>query len=137
MLRVAIILNKDLSSGEIGNCAAILMGHAAAACPDLYSPAPVIDADGQAHAGIRYSVVLLKGRGSEMLANTAQSIGKDFPHLGCVVFSRIGQSLNNAFDDYKAALAGTTTPASAVMGLIVFGGDADVRTATRKFSLLT
>ena len=73
MQRNAIILEKNLTAGEVGNVAGILMGQIAQINPEVYLDSEVTDADGVRHAAIRYSTVVLKA-GSGQIANLAKSL---------------------------------------------------------------
>ena len=73
MQRNAIILEKNLTAGEVVNVAGILMGQIAQINPEVYLDSEVTDADGVRHAAIRYSTVVLKA-GSGQIANLAKSL---------------------------------------------------------------
>jgi hypothetical protein len=135
MTRIAIMLVKGLSLGQIGNVSAILMGQGALLAPAIYGDA-LADRDGNAHAGIRYSTVILEANGSIQLSNFAQSIRQNSPNLTCILFSKAGQALNNAFDQYCDTVRSKYAEELQPVGCIVVGDDVLVRTATRKFSLL-
>ena len=136
MKRIAIILTKNLNKGAAANVSALLMGQVALQIPDIYNSHPVPDRDGNLHAGIRYSTVLLEANGVESLLNFANRIKAEFATLTCFVFSQTGQGLNNAFEQYQAELANKTTAELIPIGIVVAGDDVLVRQATKKFSLL-
>ncbi len=136
MKRIAIILTKNLNKGAAANVAALLMGQAALQVPDIYNSQPVPDRDGNLHAAIRYSTVLLEANGAESLLNFVNRIKAEFSTLTSFVFSQTGQGLHNAFEQYQAELANKTTAELIPVGIIVAGDDATVRQATKKFSLL-
>jgi hypothetical protein len=52
LMRIAIILDKNLERGKAANVAAILMGQAALTNPAIYASVPVIDKNGNKHASI-------------------------------------------------------------------------------------
>lgn len=135
MKRTAIIILKDLNRGQASNVAAILAGQVSLLSPNLYDTAPVLDSEGQQHAAIRFSVVLLDGNSPEQLANFAAKLSQDYPDLITCVFSKEGQTLNNEFDKYKSLIGSHTTAELMPVGIIVSGEDERVRLATKKFSL--
>lgn len=135
MKRIAIILEKNLEIGAAANVAALLMGQAALREPELYSDAPVLDQSGNQHAGIRFSTVILKA-GENQLINLTKSCSTENEELNYVVFSQTGQSLNNAFEQYAGEIASMDLEATKVVGVIVWGADDVVRTATKKFSVM-
>ena len=136
MKRIAIVTSKSLNKGETANVASILMGQTALQLPDIYDPNPVKDNEGQSHAAIRFSTVLLEANGAESLLNFVRRVKTEFPTLTSFVFTQTGQGLNNAFEQYKAEISAKSTEALIPVGVIVAGDDAVVRLATKKFSLL-
>ena len=92
-------IRKNLTAGEVGNVAGILMGQIAQINPEVYLDSEVTDADGVRHAAIRYSTVVLKA-GSGQIANLAKSL-KDSETISSCVFTSTGQSLNNQFEVYQ------------------------------------
>lgn len=135
MKRIAIILDKRLEIGAAANVAALLMGQAARNDATLYSESSVLDLNGVQHAGIKYSTVLLKA-GENQLLNLASSFPIEDSDLQSVVFTQTGQQLNNAFDQYAAEITSKTTEGTKIVGVIVWGGDEDVRKLTKKYSVL-
>lgn len=136
MKRVGIVVLKNLERGAASNVAAILMGQAALCCPELYEATPIDDRDGTRHAAIHWSTVLLEANGPGQLLNFIQKVKAEQPGLTIIVFSGVGQGLHNAFDEYRALVASKTTAELNPVGVIVVGEDAEVRSATRKFSVL-
>ncbi len=130
MRRVALVVSKGLSPGQAANVSALLMGQLATLDDTLYAP-PVDGADGNRHAGIRHSTVVLRG-GSGQIATLAGAVRE--AGLASCVFSAAGQTLNNAFDEYKALLEREPDPQLVGVGLT--GAEGDVRALTRKFSAL-
>lgn len=135
MKRIAIIIVRNLNKGETSNVAAILMGQAALQMPDIYDVNPVKDSDGQLHAAIRFSVVVLEANSTESLVNFARRVKSEFPTLISFHFTKTGQQLNNAFAQYQAEISGKSTESLEPLGVIIVGDDAIVRQATKKFSL--
>ncbi|WP_421121710.1 DUF2000 family protein [Aquihabitans daechungensis] len=130
--RIALVVNKRLTPGAAANVAALAMGQLVLERPTLYAQAPVPDAVGRPHAAIRYSTVILKA-GAGQLDNLSRRLSDDDRVAFCC-FSTLGQSLNNAFDEYAATLA-VSEPELAAVGLS--GDDPVVRELTRAFSVLT
>lgn len=135
MKRTAIILTKELARGAAANVAAILMGEAARALPDLYA-APLLDATGTRHAAVQWSVVLLQANSPAQLVNFLAATREQQPALFVASFTTTGQELHNAFAEYAATIAGKATAELSPSGVLVSGDDAVVRAITKKFSLL-
>jgi hypothetical protein len=135
MKRIAIILERNLETGAASNVAALLMGQAALADASLYDPAPLFDKARVQHAAIKFSTVILKG-GENQLAQLAMSLNGNADGVRCVVFSRVGQGLHNAFEQYAREIAAMDTEAAKVAGLIVWGEDEAVRKLTKKYSVM-
>lgn len=136
MQRTAIIITKQLNRGQAANTAAILMGQMALLRPHLYDANPVKDADGNNHAAVQYSIVLLEANGAEQVINFMTKISTENPALVACLFSQEGQALNNAFEQYRELLSAKKTSALIPVGAVISGDDAEVRAATKKFSLL-
>lgn len=134
MQRNAIILEKNLTAGEVGNVAGILMGQIAQINPEVYLDSEVTDADGVRHAAIRYSTVVLKA-GSGQIANLAKSL-KESETISSCVFTATGQSLNNQFELYQEQIQKSDLENLKPVGIVVSGPDEEVRAVTKKFSLL-
>jgi len=133
-MRIAIVVEKSLSPGQIGNVAAILMGQAALLRPDVYDQSPPTDLDGNRHAGIKFSTVVLKA-GQIQLLNTARTISAD-PNLSVILFTQLGQGLHNAYEEYSKTITSSSVEQLQPVGFVVVGPDEAVRAATKKFSLL-
>ena len=125
-----------MNKGAASNISAILMGQAAIHMPEIYDANPVKDNDGQLHAAIRFSTVVLEANGTESLLNFARRVKVEFPALASFCFTKVGQGLNNAFEQYKAEVSTKSTETLMPVGIIVAGDDAIVRQATKKFSLM-
>lgn len=134
--RTAIIIKKDLSLGQVANVSALLMAEIARAVPETLAAATVTDLDGLNHAAPQFSIVVLKANGSEQLENTAATICAGQPELTVFGFGEVGQSLNNQFEVYREKISNLTTLACRLVGIVVSGEDAAVRTATKKFSVM-
>jgi hypothetical protein len=134
VMRIAIVVEKSLSPGQVGNVAAILMGQAALLRPDVYDQAPLTDLDGNRHAGIKFSTVILKA-GQNQLLNTARTMSEN-SDLTVVLFTQLGQGLHNAYDEYSKTIKHSSIEQLQPAGLVVVGTDEVVRAATKKFSLL-
>ena len=133
VLRVALVVLKTLEPGAAANVAALMMGQLARRVDGLYAGVPLLDRLGMEHAAIRYSTVVLKGgpaqlRTAAMKANAEEGIA-------CVLFSQLGRSLHNAFEQYAAAVRDQGEMDLAGIGIA--GRDEPVRALTRSFSLLT
>ncbi|MFM9280271.1 DUF2000 family protein [Paenibacillus jiagnxiensis] len=135
MKRVTIILDKNLEMGAAANAAALLMGQAALMDPTIYAEAPVFDKSGIRHAGIKYSTVILKA-GENQLLNLLQTLPADNSGLSHAVFSKNGQLLNNAFEQYAEEISAKQTEETKVVGVILWGEEELVRSTTKKYSVL-
>ena len=129
--RIAVIVLETLSAGEAANVAALLTGQIGCSYPGFFSPVPVHDAGGTLHASPIFSVVILKAKNTSQLTKLVTAGG-----ASTVCFTRLGQELHNAFPEYKQRLADLHASADDLVGVAVFGDDAMVREASRKFSLL-
>lgn len=134
MKRNAIILDKNLTIGEVGNVSAILMGQVSKEDSSIFSDNPVIDLDNVQHAGIKFSTVVLKG-GSGQIVNLAKQLANDKSVIS-IVFTALGQSLNNKFEDYAASLSNSSLETAEPVGIVLSGEDTEIRKLTKKFSLL-
>jgi hypothetical protein len=136
MKRTAIIVKKDLAIGEVANVSAILLGQVAMTCPDHFAVDELHDQNGFRHATPRYSIVVLKAKGSGQLMNAAVASKKDHPSLFVCGFSAIGQNLNNAFSEYAERIGAARTEDCGLVGIAIAGEDEAVRQSSKKFSLL-
>ena len=136
MKRTAIILTKDLGRGSAANVAAILLGEAARALPDLYHAEPLLDATGTRHAAVQWSVVLLEANSPAQLVNFLAAVREQQPALFVAAFTATGQGLHNAYAEYATTIAAKATADLSPSGVVVSGDDAAVRAATKKFSVL-
>jgi hypothetical protein len=135
MKRIAIVLDKSLMIGAVGNVSAILMGQLILRYPQIYSSELVIDKAGNEHAAIQFSTIVLKA-GQTQILNLCNSIKIDYPDLIFFLFTETGQKLNNAFSEYKTKIASQHTKELLPVAMIIYGDDNDVRKATKKFSVL-
>jgi hypothetical protein len=129
--RIAVIVLETLSAGEAANVAALLTGQIGCCKPGFFCPFPVQDADGAAHASPIFSVVILKAKNASQLTKLVTIGGAN-----TVCFTKLGQALHNDFPEYKQKVAELHASADNLIGVAIFGGDAMVRDASRKFSLL-
>jgi hypothetical protein len=136
MKRVAIILEKSLERGQAANISAILMGQASLCLPEIYDSEPLLDRDGNRHAAIRYSTVVLKA-GRNELNRFIEKLRVEYSGLTCILFCQVGQMLHNRFDEYRVQVAAETTENLMPVGVVVAGEDEEVRRITRGFSLLS
>lgn len=134
MLRIALILEKNLTAGQTANISGILMGQSALLTPDIYDHAPVYDRDGQNHAAIKYSTVVLAA-GSGQMQNLCKTVRENNPSVTCIAFTQTGQGLHNRYDEYSALIAGSTLEISKPVGVILTGADEEIRGITKKLSL--
>jgi hypothetical protein len=132
--RIAIILERNLEAGEIGNVAAILMGQLSLLCPEIYDSNELLDLNKNQHAGIQYSTVLLKAGQGQMI-NLVQQIKTENIPVRNVLFTEVGQKLHNQYDIYQQNIRANTTEALKPVGVGLVGSDEDVRRITKKFSL--
>lgn len=133
--RVAIIIERNLGVGQVGNVAAILMGQAVLLCPEIYNPSAPLDTQGNRHAAIKYSTVVLKG-GEGQIISLAQQLQDQHPPLFYAVFSKLGQGLHNAYTEYQNSVMSKSFEQLGAAGIVIVGDDEKVRLVTKKFSLL-
>jgi len=136
MQRIAIILNKNLDKGQVGNISCIFMGQAAICHPEIYDSAVLLDKNENRHAAIRYSTVLLKANGQGQLLNLVKRVHVEYPSMTCVLFSQVGQGLHNAFGEYQRQIVSSSSEELTPVGVLVLGDEENVRLVTKKFSLL-
>lgn len=134
MKRNAIVLDKNLSAGEVGNVSAILMGQVSKNDPQIFSDIVVTDLDKVQHAGIKYSTVILKG-GAGQIMSLAKQLATN-SDVSSFVFTALGQSLNNKFRKYADTISQSSLADTRPIGVILSGDDEKVRQLTKKFSLL-
>lgn len=135
LLRTAIIVDKNLSPGQVGNVAAILMGQVARLMDDLFNSEPPVDLDGVTHAAIQFSTVVLTARSGQLSTASTELSARE--NLCVVAFTEVGQGLNNAYSEYSTLILQGHTTELRPVGLAVSGKDEDVRAVTKKFSLLS
>ncbi len=134
MKRIAIILDKNLNSGEVGNVSAILMGDLAGKHPEIFAKEEVKDTTHISHATIKFSTVVLKG-GAVSMTNFAKKLVA-LPEISCVVFSKQGQSLNNEYELYKNMVETSSIDALSLVGVAVYGDEETIKPLTKKFSVM-
>lgn len=129
--RIAVIVLETLSAGEAANVAALLTGQIGCSEQGFFSPSPAQDADGTSHASPIFSVVILKAKNPSQLEKLLKVGGKN-----TVCFTRLGQTLHNAFPEYKLKVKTLHVSPDNLIGVAIFGEDEAVRATSRKFSLL-
>lgn len=129
--RIAIVLLSDLERGEAANVAAVLCGQISQADSQYFNSSAVTSKDGLSHAAPNYSVVVLRAKNASQL----ESLASQNPEAIC--FSRYGQGLNNAFEQYARGLAEAEAKDVSLIGVAVYGDDESVRAKTKKFSLMS
>jgi len=134
-MKIAILITKGLKPGCAANISAILMGQAVLLYPSMYDDKPVSDTDGQKHAAIRFSTIVLEAGEGQLLKLSLQ-VKKEHQAVICVAFSKIGQNLHNAFEIYRDQISSCSTENTQLVGLILLGQDNEIRDLTKKFSLL-
>lgn len=134
MKRIAIVLDKNLNSGEVGNVSAILMGHLATRNSEIFSLESLHDKNNIPHATINFSTVVLKC-GNLSLINFTKNLA-DRSDVCCVVFSRTGQELNNEYQRYKDRIEASALEDTTPIGVGIYGDENEVKQLTKKFSLL-
>lgn len=128
MNKVSIVLKKSMTNGQKANCAAILMGQLVEVCPDIYEMNPISDPNGIPHASIKNNVIVLETNENKLIKLLDEL--KEFQY---VVFTDIGQSYSNSFENYKKdLLAGKEY---SVVGIAIYGNQEAISYITKKFSL--
>lgn len=130
-MKISIVVNKTLNSGQKANVSAIIMGQLGRDIPAIYTDA-IIDASGIKHAGISINVVILDG-GAGQLLTLMESARKS--SVIFVVFSATGQMLSNNYSEYQRIISSSDTESTNVVGVGIFGEDEIVKVLTKKFSL--
>ena len=130
-MKISIVVNKILNSGQKANVSAIIMGQLGRDISELYTDT-VIDASGTKHAGISVNVVILDGGGGQLLTLIERAKESD---VKCIVFSAIGQALSNNYYEYQQKISALDTTSTNVVGVGICGEDQIVKSLTKKFSL--
>ncbi len=130
--RVAIVVLKSLNVGEASNVSALIMGQLSLMERDLYDDEPVLDKLNRPHVAIRHSTVLLKAGPGQLDNLAAKLLAENWQTFSC--FSTLGQSLNNAFNEYKRLLS--TESEVGLVGVGLYGADPAVRRMTKSYSTL-
>lgn len=130
-MKINIVINKTLNSGQKANVSAIIMGQLGRDIPEIYTDA-ISDISGTKHAGISVNVVILDG-GSNQLLNLIEQTSKY--DVTCIAFSATGQLLSNNYSEYYQKISGLSTEATQIVGVGICGDDNDVKILTKKFSL--
>ena len=130
-MKVNIVVNKLLNSGQKANVSAIIMGQLGRDMPALYTNT-ITDISGTKHAGISVNVVILEGNGSQLL--TLIERAKECSVM-CIVFSATGQSLSNNYPEYQKTILSSDTKSTEIVGVGICGDDESVKILTKRFSL--
>lgn len=130
-MKISIVVNKALNSGQKANVSAIIMGQFGYDIPGVYTSA-ITDASGTNHVGISVNVVILDG-GSGQLLSLIESAQKS--KVICIAFSAIGQMLSNNYEEYQHRIATADTESTKIVGVGLCGDDETVKLLTKKFSL--
>ncbi|WP_086312686.1 hypothetical protein A5821_000276 [Enterococcus sp. 7F3_DIV0205] len=134
MKRTAIIINKNLPFGEQANVIAIVSAALANATEDMIDSEKIIDLNGNKHAAIKNSLVILKSNPTALL--TLTETVNELDSVESVVFTSKGQRLNNQFSDYKIEISTNELKNLEPVVVALYGEDEQIRTLTKKFSLL-
>jgi len=137
MKRIAILIEKNQTIGASSNISAILMGELASKHKKIFT-LDVVDTDSISHSSINYSTIILKVNSSQQILNLVEKIeNSEYKNtIFKAIFSTIGQSLHNEFENYKNQIAESTTKETSPLGIIVYGNDEDVRALVKKYSLM-
>ena len=130
-MKISIVVNKNLNSGQKANVSAIIAGQFGRDIPNLFTK-PIVDNSGTEHAGISVNVVILNGNGNQLLTLLKQARENNIKYI---VFSTIGQSLNNDYDKYVQKILSSDTESTQIIGVGIYGDEETVKMLTRKFSL--
>lgn len=130
-MKISIVVNKSLNPGQKANVSAIIMGQMGHDITEVYT-LPVTDISGTNHAGITTNVVILDG-GSGQLLSLIDFAQKS--KVKCIVFSSIGQMLNNNYAEYHLKISTSDTENTKIVGVGLYGDDEIVKILTKKFSL--
>lgn len=136
MKRIAMVLSKKLTAGEVGNLAAILMGQVARDNEELFDEGGVADYDGYNHAAINTSTIVLKANGSGQLENLVKTTST-YDEVSTMCFSKYGQSINDDPATYQHGVNKASAGELQIVGVCLYGPYDQVRSLTKKFSLMT
>lgn len=130
-MKISIVVNKTLNSGQKANVSAIIMGQLGHDITGIYTNT-ITDSSGVEHAGISVNVVILDG-GSGQLLSLIESARKN--KVTCIAFSVIGQMLSNNYTEYQQKITVSDTESTKIIGVGLCGDDEVVKSLTKKFSL--
>lgn len=130
-MKITIVVNKLLNSGQKANISAIIMGQLGHDIPEIYS-SPITDTSGTNHAGISVNVIILDGKSGQLLS-LIESAHKS--NIVCIAFSSVGQMLSNNYPEYLKKISESETKDTNIVGVGLCGNDKIVKTLTKKFSL--
>jgi hypothetical protein len=134
MKRTAIIINKNLPFGEQANVIAILSAALAADIENMIDSEKITDLEGNTHAGIKNSLVVLKSNPTALTTLTERV--REDESVEVIVFTKKGQSLNDQFSEYKKEISEKKLKDLEPVGVILYGNSEQIRLLTKKFSLL-
>jgi hypothetical protein len=134
MKKIAIVVEKNQGAGAVGNICAVLLGQTSLVVPELFSLEPLFDLSGTRHTGIRISTVILKA-GQGQLMNFVNQVMALEQKIVSIVFSEIGQGLNNRFPEYQELIKNSSTEDSKIVGIILVGEKEVIEPLTKKFSV--
>lgn len=129
--RLAAVLHKSLSGGSAANVTAVVVG--GLRC--LGFTEPVNDMNGVRHAGMMWNMPVLKAKTSGQLRKLLKQAHAS--GIETVAFTEEGRSLSNSFDTYCELVRSRTTEDLTIVGVGLFGKDAEIRELTRQFSLFS
>ena len=130
-MKINIVVNKALNSGQKANVSAIIMGQLGRDIPAIYTDT-ILDISGTKHAGISVNVVILDGGGGQLLTLTEHARNSS---VICVAFSETGQLLSNNYPEYYQNISTSSTESTKIVGVGICGDDEIVKMLTKKFSL--
>ena len=135
MKRTAIILDRNLTSGEMANISSILLADITHRSSGLFSDTELFDNDKIPHATPNFSVVILKAKSPTQLRNSALNF-KAEKNISLTSFSKVGQRINNDFNNYSKQIQNLNVCEIELSGVAVSGEDEIIRNLTKKFSVL-
>lgn len=127
--RIAVIVDPNLSSGQVANAAAIAT--AGLRC-DAFLP-PIRDLSGILHTGIRWNLVILSAKSALHLRElVSQAV---LAEASAVVMSSEGLTLSNSYEQYEAMVRDFNADSLHPAALAIYGPHDLVRQLTKRCSL--
>jgi len=130
-MKIAIVLDKELSPGLSANAAAALAFSVSPLLEGCVGGA-VPDASGDEHPGITNIPLPILAAGAADLA--ALRVASKAKGASCIDFSGVAQRAKN-YADYAAVLRGTAPEGLSYLGLCIYGEDRLVRSLTGSLPL--